>query len=117
MPQLRQLHGLLVIEALDSISTVLDVADKSGLQCDRDCATWAIYNRALQCDKYAMSTRELIETEIAKLPEPLQREVYDFIRFLKLKQEKKPFNGLLLSESALSKDWNTPEEDAAWANL
>ena len=27
------------------------------------------------------------------------------------------FNGLLLSESALAKDWNTPEEDAAWASL
>ena len=23
----------------------------------------------------------------------------------------------LISESALSKDWNTPEEDEAWANL
>ena len=28
-----------------------------------------------------------------------------------------PFNGLLLSESALAKDWNTPEEDAAWVSL
>ena len=27
------------------------------------------------------------------------------------------FNGLLLSESALAKDWDTPEEDAAWASL
>ena len=27
------------------------------------------------------------------------------------------FNGLLLSESALARDWNTPEEDAAWASL
>jgi predicted DNA-binding antitoxin AbrB/MazE fold protein len=27
------------------------------------------------------------------------------------------FNGLLLSESALAKDWSTPEEDAAWASL
>jgi hypothetical protein len=27
------------------------------------------------------------------------------------------FNGLLLSETALAKDWNTPEEDAAWASL
>ncbi len=27
------------------------------------------------------------------------------------------FNGLRLSESALAKDWNTPEEDAAWASL
>lgn len=27
------------------------------------------------------------------------------------------FNGLLLSESALAKDWNAPEEDTAWASL
>ena len=27
------------------------------------------------------------------------------------------FNGLLLSESALAKDWNTPEEDAALASM
>ena len=64
-----------------------------------------------------MSTRELIEKEVAELPEPLQREVYDFARFLKLKSGEDRFNGLLLSESALAKDWNTPEEDAAWASL
>ena len=64
-----------------------------------------------------MSTRELIETEVNKLPEPLQREVYDFARFLRLKAGEEKFNGLLLSETALAKDWNTPEEDAAWANL
>jgi hypothetical protein len=27
------------------------------------------------------------------------------------------FNDLNLSESVLSCDWNSPEEDAAWANL
>jgi hypothetical protein len=64
-----------------------------------------------------MSTRELIEKELASLSEPLQREVYDFARFLRFKREEESFNGLLLSESALAKDWNTPEEDAAWASL
>jgi len=64
-----------------------------------------------------MSTRELIEKEAAELPEPLQREVYDFARFLKLKSDEDRFNGLLLSESALARDWSTPEEDAAWASL
>ena len=64
-----------------------------------------------------MSTRELIEREVASLPEPLQRQVYDFARFLKLRSDEESFNGLLLSESALGKDWNTPEEDAAWASL
>ena len=64
-----------------------------------------------------MSTRELIEKEVASLPEALQREVYDFARFLRVKDADEHFNGLLLSESALTKDWNTPEEDAAWASL
>jgi hypothetical protein len=64
-----------------------------------------------------MSTQKLIEKEVTGLPEPLQREVYDFARFLRLKREDESFNGLLLSETALAKEWNTPEEDAAWANL
>jgi hypothetical protein len=51
------------------------------------------------------------------LPENLQREVYNFARFLREQSEDDSFNGLLLSESALSKDWNTPEEDSAWASL
>jgi hypothetical protein len=27
------------------------------------------------------------------------------------------FNGVELSESVLGRDWNSPEEDAAWSNL
>ena len=64
-----------------------------------------------------MSMSELIEKEVSAMPEPLQREVYDFARFLRLKNGDDSFNGLLLSESALAEDWNTPEEDAAWASL
>ncbi|MBA3768830.1 MAG: DUF2281 domain-containing protein [Acidobacteria bacterium] len=64
-----------------------------------------------------MSTQELINKEVEKLPESLQREVYDFARFLRQKSADESFNGLLLSESALLKDWDTPEENAAWANL
>ena len=66
---------------------------------------------------FAVSTTELIQNEVAAMPEPLQREVYDFARFLRHKNEDESFNGLRLSESALAKDWNTPEEDAAWASL
>jgi hypothetical protein len=66
---------------------------------------------------YDMSTRELIDKELAELPESLQREVYDFARFLRLKSDNDAFNGLLASESVLTRDWDTPEEDAAWANL
>ena len=66
---------------------------------------------------FGMSTRELIEKELDALPEPLQREVYDFARFLRLKSDNEAFNGLVASESVLQRDWNTPEEDTAWANL
>ena len=59
----------------------------------------------------------MIERELTGLPESLQREVYDFVRFLRQKSQEDRFDGLLLSESVLARDWNTPEEDAAWANL
>jgi hypothetical protein len=64
-----------------------------------------------------MSTQELITKELEGLPEGLKQEVYDFVRFLREKSADDRFNGQLLSESALTKDWDTPEEDAAWANL
>jgi len=65
----------------------------------------------------SVSTRELIEKEIATLPESLQRQVYDFALRLKKSQDDESFNGAELSESVLARDWNSPEEDAAWANL
>ena len=64
----------------------------------------------------AVTTEELIIVEVEKLPEALQREVYEFARFLREKSDAK-FNELLLSHSTLSKDWDTPEENAAWASL
>jgi hypothetical protein len=64
-----------------------------------------------------MSTRELIDKEIAALPESLQRKVYDFAMRLKKNVGGESFNGAELSESVLARDWNSPEEDAAWANL
>jgi hypothetical protein len=64
-----------------------------------------------------MSTRDLIQQELDGLPEPLQREVYDFARFLRSKSDGDSFSGLLASETVLTRDWETPEEDAAWASL
>lgn len=64
-----------------------------------------------------MSTQELILKEVENLPEPLQQEVYNFARSLREKSVDESFSGLLASESVLRKDWDTPEEDAAWANL
>jgi len=31
--------------------------------------------------------------------------------------DENAFNGGELSESVLGRDWNSPEEDAAWSNL
>ena len=64
-----------------------------------------------------MNTRELIDKEVASLPEELQRKVYDFVMRLKTRARDESFNGTELSESVLARDWNSPEEDAAWSNL
>jgi hypothetical protein len=41
----------------------------------------------------------------------------DFLRFLKTRPNGERFNGLQASEAVLAREWDTPEEDAAWANL
>jgi len=64
-----------------------------------------------------MSTRELIDKELASLPEDLQRKVYDFAMRLQQHARDESFNGAELSESVFARDWNSPEEDAAWSNL
>ena len=64
-----------------------------------------------------MTTRELLLREIPLTPEPILAEVYHYLQFLKTLPSDDKFDGLAASESALAKDWNTPEEDAAWASL
>jgi hypothetical protein len=64
-----------------------------------------------------MSTRELIDKELASLPEDLQQKVYEFAKRLKQHARDESFNGAELSESIFARDWNSPEEDAAWSNL
>ena len=64
-----------------------------------------------------MSAAELLQKEIGQTPEAILLEVYHYLKFLKARPSDEGFNGLILSESALSKDWDTPEEDRAWANL
>lgn len=65
-----------------------------------------------------MTTRELLLREIPQTPEPILVEVYHYLRYLKsLPAEADRFDGLAASQAVLARDWNTPEEDAAWANL
>jgi hypothetical protein len=64
-----------------------------------------------------VSTRELIDKEVASLPEDMQQKVYDFAMRLKRNAHDESFNGAELSESVLARDWSSPEEEAAWSNL
>jgi hypothetical protein len=64
-------------------------------------------------------TRTLIE-EIKTAPEAVQREVFDFLRFLKTRKSAQPNGGenlLPLAQTAWGADWSTPEEDEAWRDL
>ncbi|MDN7023552.1 DUF2281 domain-containing protein [Methanoculleus sp. FWC-SCC1] len=56
-------------------------------------------------------------TELNGLPEQACEEVLDFIRFLKTRHRRDTRKAAIASESALGKDWLTPEEDAAWSHL
>ena len=61
--------------------------------------------------------KERLLREIEILPQSYYAEVIDFVEYLKMKHLKNLPETMLLSESALAKDWNTPEEDKAWADL
>ena len=44
--------------------------------------------------------------------------VLDFVSWLMARQNDSPLSDtLLIAEMALRKDWDRPEEDAAWADL
>jgi hypothetical protein len=55
--------------------------------------------------------------EIETLPAAFWGEVIDFIGYLKTKHLPVMQETVLLSEVSLAKEWNTDEEDDAWADL
>jgi len=57
--------------------------------------------------------------EIEQLPPQIVSEVYNYVRFLKIKQTKESddSNTHFASENVLARDWLLPEEDVAWASL
>jgi hypothetical protein len=63
-----------------------------------------------------MSKRELIVRELDRLPEQDLDRLLAFLSALK-EPHTDAVLPMLAAESALAKDWLTPEEDAAWANL
>ena len=71
-----------------------------------------------------MTNRAVLLREVETLPADCLDEVGDFVARIKhrktqheAQEEHFPPATMLLSEVALSKDWNTPEEDEAWAGL
>ena len=64
-----------------------------------------------------MINREKLISNIDNLPQEYLAEVFDFVEYLKLKRMQSLSETAILSEYSLSKEWNTPEEDAAWQNL
>lgn len=63
-----------------------------------------------------MSKRELIVQELDLLPEQDLDRLLAFLHSLS-ETHVEAAVPLLASESSLAKDWFTPEEDPAWANL
>jgi hypothetical protein len=64
-------------------------------------------------------TQSLIE-EIKAAPEALQREVFDFLVFLKARESARDEGRedlLPLAHSAWAADGDTPAEDEAWRDL
>ena len=64
-----------------------------------------------------MGKKELLISEIEKVPEHFLDELLDFVFYLKTKVIKERLDTAVASESSLIKDWLKPEEDEAWQNL
>ncbi|MCL2602351.1 MAG: hypothetical protein FWD91_06015 [Treponema sp.] len=64
-----------------------------------------------------MVNRAVLLQEIETLPTTCLDDVIDFVAWIKQRKLAQVPETMLLSESSLSKDWDTPEEDKAWATL
>lgn len=59
-----------------------------------------------------------IESQLRQLPPTTLDVVADFIAFLAERQrQSEALAEMIASEEVLGRDWNRPEEDAAWADL
>jgi hypothetical protein len=64
-----------------------------------------------------MTSQNALLRELDTLPPRYRDEVLHFVEYLKQKHLASIPETALLSEAALSKDWDSPEEDEAWAGL
>jgi hypothetical protein len=67
-------------------------------------------------DEGPVSKKEIIVQELEGVPEKDFDTLLGFIQSLKSRNAEDAAP-MLLAESSLKKDWLTPEEDAAWADL
>ncbi len=65
-----------------------------------------------------------ITERLEKLPGDKLSVVYDFVSYLLERETDQPhgrhsgaFHTMLASEAVLARDWDRPEEDAAWSDL
>ena len=63
-----------------------------------------------------MGKRELIDRELDRVPEQDLDKLLAYLRALRESSSEAALP-MLGAESSLAKDWLTPEEDEAWANL
>jgi len=64
-----------------------------------------------------MTNHAVLLQEIKTLPATCINEVIDFVAWIKQRKLSQMPETMLLSEASLAKDWNTLEEDEAWAAL
>ncbi|WIG59090.1 MAG: hypothetical protein OJF49_001837 [Ktedonobacterales bacterium] len=63
-------------------------------------------------------TVERIEEQLRRLPADKLAVVFDFVSYLATREhDASVLATMLVAESSLRKDWDRPEEDAAWADL
>lgn len=61
-----------------------------------------------------MSIAELVYEQVKALPEPLAREVLDFVGYLRERRERSDWRDLMLAQSLpIAHIWDNPE-DAVW---
>jgi hypothetical protein len=59
-----------------------------------------------------------IEERLRQLPADKLEVVFDFVSYLAERQStSESFQTMLTSEAVLRRDWDRPEEEAAWAHL
>lgn len=60
---------------------------------------------------------ESIQERLKQLPPNKLEVVYDFISYMADRQPSSAIETMLATEAVLSRDWDRPEEDEAWADL